>query len=86
VDKGHGRIDQRSIETLSQLPSLVEFPGANQIGRIRRERSIKDIVTVEIRINGSPAAPDIVALIQHWPSLPEHIRAPIMALVGTVKS
>lgn len=48
MDKGHGRIDRRSIETLSQLPSLITFPGAKQIGRIRRERSIKGVLTVEI--------------------------------------
>jgi predicted transposase YbfD/YdcC len=47
VDKGHGRIDGRSIQTHSRIPSLIDFPGAKQIGRIRRERSIKGAVTVE---------------------------------------
>ena len=47
MDKGHGRIDRRSIETSSHIPSLVDFPGAKQIGRIQRERSIKGIVTTE---------------------------------------
>ena len=47
MDKGHGRIDTRSIEALSHIPSLVEFPGAKQIGRIRRERSEKGKVSVE---------------------------------------
>ena len=47
VDKGHGRIDTRTIETLSRIPSLIEFPGAKQIGRIRRERLIQGEVTVE---------------------------------------
>ena len=45
--KGHGRIERRSIETLSRIPSLIEFPGAKQIGRIQRERSIRGVVTVE---------------------------------------
>lgn len=47
VDKGHGRIDGRGIEVLSLVPSLIDFPGAKQIGRIRRERTIKGVVTVE---------------------------------------
>lgn len=47
VDKGHGRIDRRSIETLSHIPSIVDFPGAKQIGRIRRERLVKGVVTAE---------------------------------------
>jgi len=47
ADKGHGRIDRRSIETRSHIPSLINFPGAKQIGRIRRERTIKGVVTVE---------------------------------------
>jgi hypothetical protein len=47
VDKGHGRIERRRIETRARIPSLVEFPGAKQIGRIRRERSIGGVVTAE---------------------------------------
>jgi predicted transposase YbfD/YdcC len=47
VDKGHGRIDGRSIETHSCIPSPLDFPGAKQVGRIRRERSINGVVTVE---------------------------------------
>jgi len=45
--KGHGRIDRRSIETRSRIPPRVDFPGAKQIGRIRRARSIKCVVTAE---------------------------------------
>lgn len=47
MDKGHGRIDRRSIETHSRMPSVIDFPGAKQIGRIRRERSIRGVATVE---------------------------------------
>lgn len=47
LDKGHGRIERRSIETCSRIPALVDFPGAKQIGRIRRERSVKGVVTTE---------------------------------------
>lgn len=73
VDKGHGRIDRRSIETRSHLPALLDFPGAKQYGRIRRERSIKGAVTVEticfitslsrLRAN----APALLKLVRsHW--------------------
>lgn len=47
VDKGHGRIEKRRIETLSRLPSLINFPGAKQIGRIRRERTSRGATTTE---------------------------------------
>jgi predicted transposase YbfD/YdcC len=47
VDKGHGRIDRRSIQTCSRIPSLIEFPGAKQIGRIRRERTCGGETTIE---------------------------------------
>ena len=47
VDKGHGRVDKRRMETLSRLPSPIDFPGAKQIGRIHRERINKGIVSSE---------------------------------------
>jgi predicted transposase YbfD/YdcC len=47
VDKGHGRIDRRSIQTSACIPLGIDFPGAKQIGRIRRERTIQGRVTVE---------------------------------------
>jgi predicted transposase YbfD/YdcC len=40
-------MDRRSIETRARMPSLVDFPGAKQIGRITRERTIKGEVSVE---------------------------------------
>ena len=47
MDKGHGRVDTRRIETLSILPSSIDFPGAKQIGRIERQRTIKGEIAVE---------------------------------------
>jgi predicted transposase YbfD/YdcC len=48
IDKGHARLEHRRIETLSRMPSLVNFPGAKQIGRIHRERTTKGVKTTEI--------------------------------------
>jgi hypothetical protein len=47
LDKAHGRIDARRIETLSKLPSLINFPGAAQIGRIHRERVVRGVKSDE---------------------------------------
>jgi predicted transposase YbfD/YdcC len=47
VDKGHGRIDKRRIETLTRIPSLIDFPGVKQIARITRERTAKGKTTIE---------------------------------------
>lgn len=47
VDKGHGRVDKRSIQTLAGLPSMIDFPGARQIGLIQRQRIIKGVVSTE---------------------------------------
>lgn len=40
-------MDVRRIQTLSRLPSLVDFPGVKQIGRITRERFEKGKATTE---------------------------------------
>ena len=40
-------METRRIETLSRLPSLLDFPGAKQIGRIHRERQINGKRTAE---------------------------------------
>lgn len=47
IEKGHGRLEKRRIETLSRLPSLITFPGARQIARIHRERTIRGVKTTE---------------------------------------
>jgi predicted transposase YbfD/YdcC len=73
LDKGHGRIERRRIETLARLPGMIDFPGAKQIGRIRRERNAKGVVTVETicfitslpRLRGN--APTLLKLARsHW--------------------
>jgi predicted transposase YbfD/YdcC len=50
VDKGHGRIEQRSIEVTSALKEYLsaDWPGCAQVYRLRRERRADEKVEVEI--------------------------------------
>lgn len=47
-DKGHGRLETRSLETLTQLPPWLSWPGVQQICRITRQRTLKGQTSVEI--------------------------------------
>lgn len=46
-DKGHGRLETRSIETLTQVPPWLDWPGARQVCRITRQRVVKGATCVE---------------------------------------
>ena len=47
-DKGHGRIEVRSIQTLTQVPPWLSWPGVQQVCRITRQRTLKGKTTIEI--------------------------------------
>lgn len=47
-NKYGGRIEERHIETLAEIPSCIDWPGAKQIVRIERKRTIKGKTTLEI--------------------------------------
>lgn len=47
-DKGHGRLETRTIETLTQVPPWLNWPGVHQICRLTRQRTIKGETSVEI--------------------------------------
>ena len=47
-DKGHGRVETRTIETLTLLPPWLSWPGVQQICRIKRQRTIQGQTTTEI--------------------------------------
>jgi predicted transposase YbfD/YdcC len=73
VEKGHGRIDTRSIETLSRIPSLIDFPGVKQIARLTRERTVKGATSVEtvcivtsLSRRRAPAATLLNLVRAHW--------------------
>lgn len=47
-DKGHGRIEVRRIETLTQIPPWLSWPGVQQVCRITRQRTLKGETSIEI--------------------------------------
>lgn len=47
LDKGHGRREQRTIETTTWLNDYLDWPGVGQVFRLTRERRIGDKTTVE---------------------------------------
>jgi predicted transposase YbfD/YdcC len=47
-DKGHDRVESRTIETLTQLPPWLAWPGVQQVCRLTRKRTIKDQTSLEI--------------------------------------
>jgi predicted transposase YbfD/YdcC len=49
-DKGHDRLETRTIETLTKVPAWLSWPGAQQICRITRQRTIKGQPSVEIEL------------------------------------
>ena len=40
VDKGHGRVEVRSLEATERLSGYLDWPGLGQVCRIRRERKV----------------------------------------------
>ena len=47
-DKAHGRVEVRTIETLTKFPLWLKWPGAKQICRLTRTRTLNDKTSVEI--------------------------------------
>ena len=47
-DKGHGRLETRTIETLTQIPPWLSWPGVQQICRITRQRTVNGKTSLEI--------------------------------------
>ena len=73
LDKAHGRIETRQIMVSAEVVEHLGWPGAAQVGRIRREPRIGDKVSTEIAyfVTSLPAAkagPDrLLALVRaHW--------------------
>lgn len=47
-DKGHGRIETRSIQVSAEVVPHLGWPGAAQVARIKRTRQIGDKVSTEV--------------------------------------
>jgi hypothetical protein len=48
VDKGHGRIERRTLTSTTALNAYVDWPGVGQVFRLVRERTIGDTTTTEV--------------------------------------
>ena len=48
VDKGHGRIERRTIQTTTALKNYSDWPGLDQAFLLRRERTVRGKTTVEV--------------------------------------
>lgn len=73
LDKGHGRIERRTIETSTWLGDYLDWPDVRQVFRLRRERTIKGTKTIEevFGITSLPperaSARDLLKLVRsHW--------------------
>ena len=48
MDKGHGRIERRTLTSTTALNAYVDWPGVGQVFRLVRERTIGDTTTTEV--------------------------------------
>ena len=73
VNKGHGRIEQRTLTSTTALNEYLDWPGVQQVFRLERRRTIKGKCTTEIaygitslaRTQADAAA--LLALVRgHW--------------------
>ena len=60
IDKGHGRIEIRTIVATTELTSYLQpaWPGLRQVCRITRERRVKNETTVEVAYRITSVATD----------------------------
>jgi len=58
VDKGHGRVEVRTIRTTTVLTSGSKWPGLRQGIELRRERRMKGKVEVEVSYAITSLPPD----------------------------
>ena len=73
VDKGHGRLEERRLETTERLWGYLDWPGLRQVCRIRRRRTEGDTTsteTVYAITSLSPERTDAARLLhicrRHW--------------------
>lgn len=48
MDKGHGRIERRTLTCTAVLNAYLDWPGVGQVFRLRRERTVGGRTTVEV--------------------------------------
>ena len=62
VNKGHGRLEVRSLEATERLMGYLDWPGLRQVCRIRRERTVagqcsSELVYAITSLGGERAGP-----------------------------
>lgn len=72
-DKGHGRVETRSIRTTTRLEGYLDWPGAKQVCLVERVRRIKGKTTTETLCAVTSLSPDQASAEQllriarnHW--------------------
>jgi predicted transposase YbfD/YdcC len=48
VDKGHGRLEIRTLESTTVLNDYLDWPGVSQVFRLTRIRKVKGVGTTEV--------------------------------------
>jgi predicted transposase YbfD/YdcC len=48
ADKGHGRLEIRTLESTTVLNDYLDWPGVSQVFRLKRVRKIKGVETTEV--------------------------------------
>lgn len=73
LDKGHGRLERRTLTSTTSLSGYLDWPGSKQVCRLERERTISDQKTTEVAyfvtsLSRSQAnAATLLSLIRdHW--------------------
>ncbi len=73
VNKGHGRIEQRTLTSTTALNEYLDWPGVQQVFRLERRRTIKGKRTTEMAYGitslkrGQADAATLLTLVRgHW--------------------
>ena len=73
LDKGHGRLERRTLTSTTSLTGYLNWPGVKQVCRIERERTVKGVKSTEVvyyvtSLSRSKAnAATLLSLIRdHW--------------------
>ena len=73
LDKGHGRIERRTLTSSTALNGYLDWPGVGQVFRLERERTVGGRTTVEVvygitsLTRAQADAGQLLALVRgHW--------------------
>jgi len=73
---------------VNELQSPLAHDGTqnDKVSRGASDEKTRELCATGVHFLETPALPvDLQGVVTAWPTLPEHIRAAVLALVGTVK-